>query len=846
MTFVETTSGEFGASTQVFAATLSSILCACMATVSATLFFAPSFVIDTVFGCLEKEDTITELELLLSRLVGGSLMALSVSSILLLISFGTSSVRQTQPPLIDEYNINLAQACSVDKCRTSLTTQSIIGLLFVMVGLWSDLVEKDEDSQCGVEQFKVLVGGGAAFLVIACLGLMASFWPASAHNDDYDSDVTRSTRTCYRRRQVVAANRDMAEPLLSTEENDAEASQLSREEAIVSSDSDSEASAGITSRIRGTKRLIKLAKPQVFYLYLGCAVLLVRLPFSLSIPHFVSTTLGALARGDFTGARMEILLLFILGTMDAALDFWCVFLFGYAKERIVRGVRIDTFASILRQEITFFDKHTSGELSSRLSSDCGEMAGDLTWFFRFSIESVVRITGITAYMLVRCPLLGACALSIVPFVAVVNKKYGDWLRKNAIAVQTALAQANSVAQEAISCVRTVVAFAAEKFEYEKYTDKIDVQYRLNVRQLFMTGVYYMAISTFLINTCVQAALLLIGTALIEHGRLTPEVLLAFMLYQGQLQNETLNLFNSYSSLIKSSGAGDKVFGLLDRKPPAPGTGSPAVLAVLQQENDADEEADAQKTIEFRNVSFFYPSRPSHNVLTGLNLVIPAGKTLALVGSSGCGKSTVIGLLQRYFDPTDGAVLLDDTDLRSIDIWAHRRHIGTVTQDPVLFSGTILSNILYGSPSTTLEQAIEAAKLANAHGFISSFPEGYYTPCGERGIALSGGQKQRIAIARAIVKRPSTLLLDEATSSLDAGMSLHDMITTTVCCLIFCYKLFFSYAFRIRTRCPRSIGQATCGQQGYDDRDCSPSLTNSTQRRQDCLLGKWSRGRRGDT
>lgn len=381
MTFVQTAiSGEFRASTQVFAATLSSILCASMATVAATLFFAPSFVIDTVFGCLE--DTITELEMLLSRLVGVSLMALSVSSILLLISFWTRSSVRHQPPSLDAYiNINLAQACSVDKCRTSLTTQSIIGLLFVMVGLWSDLVKKDEDSQCGVEQFKVLVGGGAAFLVVACLGLMASFWPASAHNDDdddnVDSDVTRSTRTCCRRRQVVATNQDMAEPLLSTEENDAEAQLISREEASVSSDSDSEASAGITSRIRGTKRLIKLAKPQVFYLYLGCAVLLVRLPFSLSIPHFVSTTLGALARGDFTGARMEILLLFILGTVDAALDFWCVFLFGYAKERIVRGVRIDTFASILRQEITFFDKHTSGELSSRLSSDCGEMAGGM-------------------------------------------------------------------------------------------------------------------------------------------------------------------------------------------------------------------------------------------------------------------------------------------------------------------------------------------------------------------------------------------------------------------------------------------------------------------------------------
>jgi ABC-type multidrug transport system fused ATPase/permease subunit len=181
---------------------------------------------------------------------------------------------------------------------------------------------------------------------------------------------------CCRRRQAHSVNRDLAEPLLDRSadvENDAE----SQEPEARASDTESEAetAAGITSRIRGTRRLIKLAAPQVFYLYLGCAVLLVRLPFSLSIPHFVSTTLGALARGNYENARMEILLLFILGTIDAALDFWCVFLFGYAKERIVRGVRVDTFASILRQEVTFFDRHTSGELSSRLSSDCGEMAG---------------------------------------------------------------------------------------------------------------------------------------------------------------------------------------------------------------------------------------------------------------------------------------------------------------------------------------------------------------------------------------------------------------------------------------------------------------------------------------
>lgn len=160
---------------------------------------------------------------------------------------------------------------------------------------------------------------------------------------------------------------------------------------------------------------------------------------------------------------------------------------------------------------------------------------DLTWFFRFSVESIVRICGVVTYMMVRSPTLGLCAISIVPFVGVINKKYGDWLSKNAKAVQTALAEANSTAQEALSCIRTVVAFASEDKEEEKYGNKIEEYYRLNMKQLYMTGFYYMIISTFLINTCVKAALLYIGTLLIQQGQISAEVLLAFMLYQGSLQ-----------------------------------------------------------------------------------------------------------------------------------------------------------------------------------------------------------------------------------------------------------------------------------------------------------------------
>lgn len=249
-----------------------------------------------------------------------------------------------------------------------------------------------------------------------------------------------------------------------------------------------------------TRRLLQLAAPQVLYLYAGCLVLLVRLPFSLAMPHFVSTTLAAVAAADFATARREIELLLLSGSMDAMLDFWAFFLFGYANQRIVRGLRVDLFRRLLGQEMAFFDAHSSGELASRLNSDCSEMAGDLTWFFRFSIESIVRIVGITSYMMWRSPILGSCALSIIPAVAVVNKFYGDWLRHNAVHVQDALAEANVVAQEALSNVRTVIAFVAESLEIARYESRIERQFQLNIKQLYMTAMYYMGKKSI---TCVS-------------------------------------------------------------------------------------------------------------------------------------------------------------------------------------------------------------------------------------------------------------------------------------------------------------------------------------------------------
>lgn len=405
--------------------------------------------------------------------------------------------------------------------------------------------------------------------------------------------------------------------------------------------------------------------------------------------------------------------------------------------------------------------HHYCDLCRSYSYSCCSPSFAFSRFFRFSVEAVVRITGIGVYMVIRSPVLGACTLAIVPIVGLINKFYGDWLGRNALKVQNALADATSCAHESLSCIKTVIMLASEENECEKYKHRVEKLYDLNIQQLIATGIYFMAVSTFLINTCVQASLLLLGSMFVQQGKLTADVLLAFMLYQGQLQEWSLNLFQSYSSLIKSSGAGDRVFFLLDRHPPPPGTGNSVVKSLEIEPVEVMTKGD----ITFDNVTFSYPSRPDSIALDKISLKIESGSLVALVGHSGCGKSTIVSLLQRLYDPNEGTIKFGDWDLRNMSLKSHRAKLGVVTQDPVLFSGTIEDNIRYGS-SATFEEILMVSRIANAHSFIEQFPNKYNEQVGERGQSLSGGQRQRIAIARALARKPALLLLDEATSALD--------------------------------------------------------------------------------
>nr|XP_054364467.1 ATP-binding cassette sub-family B member 10, mitochondrial [Mirounga angustirostris] len=355
------------------------------------------------------------------------------------------------------------------------------------------------------------------------------------------------------------------------------------------------------------------------------------------------------------------------------------------------------------------------------------------------------------------PNLATFVLSVVPPISILAVIYGRYLRKLTKVTQDSLAQATQLAEERIGNIRTVRAFGKEMTEIEKYTSKVDHVMQLARKEAFARACFFGA--TGLSGNLIVLSVLYKGGLLMGSAHMTVGELSSFLMYAFWVGLSIGGLSSFYSELMKGLGAGGRLWELLEREPELPFNEG----VILNKES-------FQGTLEFRNVHFAYPARPEVPIFQDFSLSIPSASVTALVGPSGSGKSTVVSLLLRLYDPVSGTISLDGRDIRQLNpVWL-RSKIGTVSQEPILFSCSIAENIAYGADdpsSVTAEQIERVADVANADAFIRNFPQGFNTVVGEKGILLSGGQKQRIAIARALLKNPKILLLDEATSALDA-------------------------------------------------------------------------------
>jgi ABC transporter fused permease/ATP-binding protein len=500
-------------------------------------------------------------------------------------------------------------------------------------------------------------------------------------------------------------------------------------------------------------RMWSLVRPEWRRLALGSLFLVLASAASLLYPQGIRAVIdGALDRTHSPSTDRVALFMAVVSLVFAVATAFRHVLFAVAGERVVARLRDRLYRTIVEQEVAFFDLRRTGELTSRLASDTGVLQSAVSNNVSHALRNAAQALGGLTFLFYTAPLLTALMLAALPGVGLAAAFYGRRIRRYARDVQDELAGAGEIAEETIAGLRTVRSFDAEKSEAARYGRAIDRVFQLARRRVH-AGATFMGVASFV--ACGSAVLVFwYGGRMVSGGNLTIGALTSFLVYTLIVAFALGGLADLWTEFMRASGAADRVFELLERKPAMPAGGG------LRPEQ-------AQGRIDLVNLRFSYPSRPGIEVLRNLRLTLEPGEVVALVGPSGAGKSTIAGLIPRFYDPQGGRVLFDGHDVRTLDPGWLRRQVGTVAQEPVLFSTSIAENIRYGRPGASRSEVEAAAAAANAHGFILSLPGGYDTLVGERGLQLSGGQKQRVAIARAVLKDPRVLVLDEATSALDS-------------------------------------------------------------------------------
>jgi ATP-binding cassette subfamily B protein len=510
-----------------------------------------------------------------------------------------------------------------------------------------------------------------------------------------------------------------------------------------------------TNGMRPLRRLLPYVLQHKGHIALALLAMLVAAGATLSLPVAVR---GMIDHGfDATNAAdidQHFIRLFavamVMGISAAARFYWV----SWLGERVVADVRSAVYSHVIEMSPEFFERTRTGEVLSRLNTDTTLIQTVVGSSASIALRSSLMLVGAATLLVITSPRLALMMAFVIPLVLVPILVFGRKVRAKSRESQDRIADFSAVANETIGAIQTVQAFTAQQLESSRFAD--------NVEQAFLAArrrIGYRSLLTVSIVLLVFGAISFVlyqGATSVVAGDMSAGTLSQFVLYAVFTASSTAALSEVWGEVQRAAGATERIAELLDADAVVASPPSPVALPL-----------PPQGALSLEEVTFHYPSRPMQPVFEGLTLSVEPGQTVALVGPSGAGKTTIMQLLLRFYDVASGHIRVDGVDVRDADIVELRRRFGLVAQESVIFSTSAMENIRYGRPDASDEEVRTAARAANAHEFIETLPEGYDSHLGERGVRLSGGQRQRIAIARALLKDPPILLLDEATSSLDA-------------------------------------------------------------------------------